>query len=116
MTAIFRYIVFILLVGVVFYGVFNETAPPRFMGMSDKIGHMLAFAALSFCGLVVLPKRYLAWFVAAILVLAVGSEFVQDWLLPYRQFAVLDLLANLAGASAALCVWLLGLLFKRFKA
>ncbi len=109
----FRYVLLVLLLGVVCYGVFNETPPPRIMGMSDKAGHLLAFASLSMYGLIALPRRLLGWFVGAVLVLAVGSEFIQDWLLPHRQFAVFDMLANLAGMSVALGVWLVVNFLKR---
>ena len=73
---------------------------------SDKTGHVLAFAALTFSGLLYFPKRFYIAFILTMLVFATGSEFLQATLRPKRHFSELDVYANILGVVITNVVWL----------
>ena len=69
---------------------------------SDKVAHFAIFAAVAYLGLRVgVPAR---WLLAALVVQAIGSEFVQHYLLPDRSGDPFDSLADLLGTATG--AWL----------
>lgn len=75
-------------------------ALPQVTGMDDKIGHLLAFAALALLADFAFPRSpYGAAKVLPLLGYGALIEAVQ-YLLPYRTFSLLDLLADGAGLLA----------------
>ncbi|WP_405056422.1 VanZ family protein [Kribbella sp. NBC_01505] len=82
------------------YGVYapGEPGPGIAIPGIDKVAHFGLFAAVAFTGLKVgVPAR---WLLAALVVNAIGSEFVQHYLLPHRDGDPYDALADLLGVAA----------------
>ncbi len=110
-------ILFLAVLGAFFYFMFREAPPPQFFGESDKLLHFFAFAAI-----VVLGDRILGactkcrWvFVALVMLLALGSEFVHgSSLLPQRSFDPLDLAMNVAGCLIGMAV-LFGVNYRQLR-
>jgi len=76
----------------------DELPPVR---LWDKAAHVLAFAALMLLCAVAYRKRFsLARIAMLLFIFGVGIEMVQ-YLLPYRQFSLLDMLANSVGILLA---------------
>lgn len=86
----------LLAAGIVVLSVLN-LGPVGPSALSDKLKHVIAYAALSgwFCAMA--PRRWLLWFGAS-LTLGVVMELVQ-YLLPHRQFEWADMLADAVGAA-----------------
>ncbi|GAB3932014.1 hypothetical protein GCM10029976_037310 [Kribbella albertanoniae] len=82
------------------YGVYapGEPGPGIPIPGIDKVAHFALFAAVGFTGLKVgVPAR---WLLAVLVVNAVGSEFIQHYLLPHRDGDLYDALADLLGVAA----------------
>ncbi|MFF1821614.1 VanZ family protein [Kribbella sp. NPDC058245] len=82
------------------YGVYapEEAGPSVGIPGIDKVAHFCLFAAVAFTGLKVgVPAR---WLLGALVVNAIGSEFVQHYLLPHRDGDPFDALADLLGVAA----------------
>ncbi|MFK4087876.1 VanZ family protein [Kribbella sp. NPDC020789] len=82
------------------YGVYapEEAGPSVGIPGIDKVAHFCLFAAVAFTGLKVgVPAR---WLLGALVVNAIGSEFVQHYLLPHRDGDPFDALADLIGVAA----------------
>jgi VanZ family protein len=95
---------FVLACLVQLYGLYSprQAGPDPGIPYSDKIAHFLMFAAVAYLGLRVgVPAR---WLLAALVVQAIGSEFVQHYLLPQRSGDPFDSLADLLGVAAG--TWL----------
>jgi len=78
-------------------------APPGFP-FQDKVYHAMAFACLTLPGVLVLPKRYLWFWVAHMAVLGAGIEWVQTRGNVNRSGDVVDFLADCVGIAVALGV------------
>ncbi len=83
------------------YGLFRPQPVPELVRHGDKLEHIVAFAALTFTSWLVL-QRYLWRVVAAVVVLALVSEWLQPLISPLRSGCIEDSLANLAGIALAL--------------
>jgi len=82
------------------YGVYSpeEAGPSTGIPGIDKVAHFCLFAAVAFTGLKVgVPAR---WLLGALVLNAIGSEFVQHYLLPHRDGDPYDALADLIGVAA----------------
>ncbi|TDD45596.1 VanZ family protein [Kribbella antibiotica] len=82
------------------YGVYapEEAGPGIAIPGIDKVAHFCLFAAVAFTGLKVgVPAR---WLLGALVVNAIGSEFIQHYLLPHRDGDPYDALADLLGVAA----------------
>lgn len=106
-------LIFLACVVGIFYGLFRDTPPPKVFDQSDKVGHLLGFAALTLSGLLALPKRWQPVFIVLTLILAISAEFIQQWLLPGRFYSLKDLYANLAGVGVVLLPWLVWFFFRK---
>ncbi|KAI8070477.1 hypothetical protein BC940DRAFT_296212 [Gongronella butleri] len=74
--------------------------------VNDKVLHFMTFCILSICIYYLWNlsfQRNLALTGGVLLVMAIGSEFIQG-LLPYRTFDVWDIVANLSGGSTGLAI------------
>ncbi|ORX53132.1 hypothetical protein DM01DRAFT_1383751 [Hesseltinella vesiculosa] len=72
--------------------------------VNDKVLHFMTFCILSVCLYYVWNlsfQRNLLLATSIMLVMSIGSEFIQD-LLPYRTFDVWDIVANLLGSGLGL--------------
>lgn len=71
---------------------------------SDKVEHLLAYAALAFAGLQLFAGRRALLVLGVVLVaLGVGLEFAQGWLVPdIRQMDWQDAVANACGVLVGL--------------
>lgn len=86
------------------YGLYapRQAGPDTGLPYADKVGHFLIFAAVAYLGLRVgVPAR---WLLAALVLNAIGSEFIQHYLLPQRSGDPFDALADLLGVAAG--TWL----------
>ncbi|BBB25467.1 hypothetical protein [Amphritea japonica] len=101
-----RGVIFSLCAAALLYGLFRETPPPKLFDQSDKFGHLTGFAAMTFIAILTLSRRYIPFFITALLALACSAEFLQEWLLPHRHFSLDDMYANLAGVAIILLPWL----------
>lgn len=72
------------------------------VGVNDKLQHLFAFAVLGFLARRAMPRQD-RWRVILPLMLGYGLlvECVQ-WFMPWREFSLLDLLADLVGLLIAL--------------
>ncbi len=85
-----------------------DVGPPPAIPFQDKIFHAVAFACLTGPGVLVLPRRYLWFWVAHMVALGGGIELVQARGDEGRSGDVLDFAADVVGIVAALGVgrWL----------
>ena len=99
-----KYLIFVMSLLAIFYGLFRSDAPPELFKNSDLIGHFIAFLVLCISGFIALPARASYAFFCLLLVFSGIAENLQAALTPVRVFSLLDTQANIAGA-------LLGVLF-----
>lgn len=100
-----RWGVFLLCAAAVAYGVFRPTPPPQLFHQSDKVGHVLAFLALSLTAWLAFRRVRWFYFWPVLFCLAPLLEYLQGELRPLRVYSMEDSYANLAGvAIALLCV------------
>lgn len=78
--------------------------PPPAFPFQDKIFHAVVFACLTGPGVLVLPRRYLWFWLAHMVALGAGIEVVQPMAEASRNGSVWDFLADLAGIALALGV------------
>ena len=85
-----------------------DMGPPPAIPFQDKIFHAVAFACLAGPGVLVLPRRYLWFWVAHMVALGGGIELVQARGDEGRSGDVLDFAADVVGILVALGVgrWL----------
>lgn len=85
-----------------------DVGPPPAIPFQDKIFHAVAFACLTGPGVLVLPRRYLWFWVAHMVALGGGIELVQARGDEGRSGDVLDFAADVVGVLVALGVgrWL----------
>ncbi|WP_290703286.1 hypothetical protein [Amphritea sp.] len=101
-----RSVIFSLCAAALLYGLFRETPPPKLFDQSDKFGHLIGFAAMTFIAIWTIPRKYIALFMVGLLALACSAEFLQEWLLPHRHFSLNDMYANLTGIAIILLPWI----------
>lgn len=94
---------FVLACLVQLYGLYApRQAGPAGIPYLDKVAHFAIFAVVAYVGLRVgVPAR---WLLAALVVQAIGSEFIQHYLLPDRSGDPFDSLADLLGTATG--AWL----------
>lgn len=85
-----------------------DVGPPPAIPFQDKIFHAVAFACLTGPGVLVLPRRYLWFWVAHMAALGGGIELVQARAGEGRSGDVLDFAADVLGIVVALAIgrWL----------
>lgn len=95
---------FVVLLALVFYGLFRPTPFSVPFHQADKIAHVGMFMSLGILSRLIMPKvsPYVFWCV--FFGLAASSEYFQHWWLPARVFSLSDVLANIVGAVLALCL------------
>lgn len=79
-----------------------DVGPPPTVPFQDKLFHALAFAGLTGPAVLVLPRRYIGFWLAHMIALAGGIEIVQSLGSTERSGSVLDFLADLVGILIAL--------------
>ena len=101
-----RYLLFAACILALCYGLFRPESPPDLFEQSDKVMHLLAFAAVAFSSRLAF-QRVAGWpFWGLLLLLAPLLEWLQHRLQPSRQFSQEDMLANLLGVLLGLIAWL----------
>ena len=75
--------------------------PPPAIPFQDKIFHALAFACLTGPGVLVLPKRYLWFWLAHMVVLGAGIEWAQARSDLGRSGDIADFIADCVGIAVA---------------
>lgn len=75
--------------------------PPPTIPFQDKIFHALAFACLTGPGVLVLPKRYLWFWLAHMAVLGAGIECMQGRADLGRSADIVDFIADCVGIALA---------------
>lgn len=85
-----------------------NVGPPPAIPFQDKIFHAVLFACLTGPGVLVLPKRYLWFWLAHMVALGAGIEIVQARGDEGRSGDIVDFIADAVGIAAALGVgrWL----------
>ena len=89
--------------------------PPPLFPFQDKVFHAVCFAALTGPAALVLPRRYLWFWLAHMVLLGAGIEVVQAKWIPEREGSVFDFLADAVGIAAAVWIgrWLRSLVMGR---
>ncbi|WP_417227626.1 hypothetical protein [Amphritea sp.] len=100
-----RKTIFCLCAAALLYGLFRQTPPPQLFNQSDKFGHLVGFATMTFAGLWAVSRRFVPLFIICLLVLACSAEFIQQWLLAHRHFSLYDMYANLTGIAIIFMPW-----------
>lgn len=101
----FRYVIFLVCLSILLWGIFRPESPPQPFDNADKIWHTLAFfgfsltARFAFCHKAI----WLVWIVLALS--APTLEYLQGLLQTSRQFSYGDMLGNLSGVVLAFTVW-----------
>lgn len=92
----------------VLYLATTSQAYPVPAASSDKVNHIMAFITLGILLRWSYPALGMIWALILLVGYGLGIEVIQS-ALPYRHFALLDLLADLAGSVAGLfaSTWLL---------
>ena len=81
-----------------------DVGPPPVFPFQDKVFHAIAFACLTGPAVLVLPRKYLWFWLAYMVALGVGIEIVQAMGDNGRSASVSDFLADLVGIAVALGV------------
>jgi hypothetical protein len=81
-----------------------QVGPPPALPFQDKIFHAVCFAVLAGPAVLVLPEKYLGFWLAHMVVLGAGIEVVQSLGLDSRSGSAWDFLADLAGIGIALVI------------
>lgn len=81
-----------------------EAGPPPAFPFQDKVFHIIAFACLTGPAVLVLPGRYLWFWIAHMLALGGGIEIVQARMAQGRSGDWLDFLADAVGIALAVLV------------
>ena len=107
MILVGRWLLFVVVVAAVAYGLFRPEPPPMVFEQSDKVGHVLAFLGLSVSARWVFwrANAYLFW--SVMLLLAPLLEYLQGVLRPSRFFSIEDGYANMLGVAVGLVLMLL---------
>ncbi|HHX06271.1 MAG TPA: VanZ family protein [Pseudomonas sp.] len=111
-----RFILLMISLAVLLYGLFRPESPPYLFDHSDKLFHVLGFGAVSLAARIALIRTpgWILW--SALLCCAPLSEWLQHSLQPTRQFSWLDISANLTGVVlAALGWWVLTWIYQRWS-
>jgi hypothetical protein len=99
------------------YAVFSRQPAPMLFQHADKVGHLLGFAALAVSAWLALGScagigrgcrvRNLGLW-SALMMVALGAEWLQPLVSPLRQFSLEDMAANLLGVllGGVLCLWI----------
>lgn len=94
--------------GAMAYAAYVLTAPgpgvPPLFPFQDKVFHAVCFGILTGPGVLVLPKRYLWFWVGHIVFLGIGIEVVQWKYIPTRTGSIDDFVADAVGIAAAFFV------------
>ena len=99
---------YVLLVLTTYFGVARSDLGQTLAG-SDLFLHYTGYMVLMISARIALGQHQMLLF-TGLLVYSIAIEIIQ-YFLPYRTFALLDILANLAGLSTGAVVWLL---YKRY--
>ncbi|MDL0430999.1 VanZ family protein [Marinobacter sp. TBZ242] len=86
---------------VIFYLATTSEPYPVPSSDNDKLNHVLAFLQLTIVTRLALPGLSRLWIIVALMAFGVSIEIVQAQL-PYRTFAVTDILADAAGVTIGL--------------
>jgi VanZ family protein len=97
-------LLFVISIGLVFWGIFRSTPPKELFDQSDKAAHLIAFAGLSFTGRIAMPKLNANIYWPVMVVLAVTLEYLQGFVQVSRLSSVEDAMANLMGVGIGLIV------------
>lgn len=87
-----------------------DVGPPPAIPFQDKIFHFVMFGCLTGPGVMVLPRRYLWFWLAHMVALGAGIEIVQARGDEGRSGDVVDFIADCAGIAVAMGIgrWLRG--------
>lgn len=99
-----RVLLFAVCIALVFYGMYIPVSTPLVAGVNDKALHVMALIAVSVSSRLVFYRSPSVRFWIALFVIAAGMELLQPWVQPTRQFALLDMLANVFGAVLGMVV------------
>lgn len=102
----FRFLFFTVYLLAFFYGLFSLNLPTGMITNSDKLMHLMAFVGLGLISRFTFIRSVglLIW--SVLFVSAPILEYLQPILAPQRVFSFLDIVANLAGITLALIIWL----------
>lgn len=81
-----------------------DVGPPPAFPFQDKVFHAIAFACLTGPAVLVLPRKYLWFWLAHMLALGAGIEIVQSMGGEGRTGSVWDFLADVVGITIAVAV------------
>jgi len=96
------------------YGLFRPQMPPDLFENSDKVEHLLAFAALALSARLAFT-RFSPWLLWPLLAaMAPLLEWLQHLLQPVRNFSQVDAVANLSGIVLGWLLFQGGVWLKRW--
>lgn len=101
-----RWLLFLICLSVLCYGLFRPESPPNPFSNADKVLHCLAFFGFSLVARFAFTNRVNGFIWLCLLALAPASEYLQHYLQPQRSFSWFDILANATGVTLALFAWL----------
>lgn len=81
-----------------------QVGPPPILPFQDKLLHAVCFAALTGPAVLVLPSKYLGFWLAHMAMLGAGIELVQSMAENGRTGSAWDFLADLVGIGLALAI------------
>jgi hypothetical protein len=81
-----------------------NVGPPPAFPYQDKVFHFVAFGCLTGPAALVLPRRYLGFWLGHMMALGAGVEVVQELAGDGRSGSVWDFLADAAGVIAAVAL------------
>jgi len=99
-----RWCFFVIVAGMVMYGIFRPMPPPMIFEQSDKLGHVSAFLALALTARMAMNRVSATVFWLVMFLLAFGLEYLQGEFRPLRVFSAGDVCANVLGVVLALIV------------
>lgn len=104
MVWLLKWSAFLSVSAAVLYGLFRPAPPEIIFEHSDKVGHIIAFLALTITSRIVFitPPQRVFW--SSMFLLAFLLEYLQGQFRPLRLFSFEDAYANALGVSLALAI------------
>lgn len=100
---LWRVALMISVIAVIYLATTSQAYPVPASG-NDKANHFIAFLELTLLAFLAWPGARLLYVVPPMLLFGLLIEFIQSFL-PYREFSLMDVVADASGVAAGIVIW-----------